>query len=70
MLKKWMRILWLQTNKNAAEFIEIVKDKICDWISYHNVYVPKHMSLEDVNKFGVFFNEASKMFKDFRKGGH
>ena len=30
----------------------------------------QHMSLEDVKKFGVSFNEASKMFKDFRKGGH
>lgn len=20
------------TNKNAAEFIEVIKDKICDWI--------------------------------------
>ena len=150
-------------NKNAVEFIEIVKDQICDWISYHNVYVPsrdkiqvlsvtfeedeasvalallidqdskfdgykfsihlndyrgrgvhidvfnlrnskvtndwdgmtylgfdkkgysyeltkkeyyyleaahQHMSLEDVKKFGVSFNEASKVFKDFRKGGH
>ena len=135
-------------NKNAAEFIEIVKDKICDWISYHNVYVPsrdkiqvlsvtfeedepsvalallidkdskfdgykfsihlrnskvtnnwdgmtylgfdkkgysyeltkkeyyyleaahQYMSLEFVKKFGVTFNDASKVFKDFRKGGH
>lgn len=150
-------------NKNAAEFIEVVKDKICDWISYHNVYVPsrdkiqvlsvtfeedepsvalallidkdskfddykfsihlndyrgrgvhvdvfnlrnskvtnnwdgmtylgfdkkgysyeltkeeyyyleaahQRISLEDVKKFGVSFNEASKVFKDFRKGGH
>lgn len=150
-------------NKNAAEFIEVVKDTICDWISYHNVYVPsrdkiqvlsvtfeedepsvalallidkdskfdgykfsiylndyrgrgvhvdvfnlrnskvtnnwdgmtylgfdkkgysyeltkkeyyyleaanKRMSLEDIKAFGVTFDEASKMFKDFRKGGH
>ena len=150
-------------NKNAAEFIQKKKKKICDWISYHNVYVPsrdkiqvlsvtfeedepsvalallidkdskfdgykfsihlndyrgrgvhvdvfnlrnskvtnnwdgmtylgfdkkgysyeltkkeyyyleaahQHMSLEDVKKFGVSFNEASKVFKDFRKGGH
>lgn len=152
-------------DKNAAEFIEVVNDKIGDWISYHNVQVPsrdkvqvfylsfsadgsalaiarlidknsdfndyrfavhidalfgekrrlyidvynpycvkvtqnwdgwgylgfdkkgysyeltkeeyyyleaahQHMSLEDVKKFGVPFNEVSKMFKDFRKGGH
>ena len=30
----------------------------------------QRMSLEDVKKFGVTFNDASKMFKDFRKGGH
>lgn len=30
----------------------------------------QHMSLEDVKKFGVTFNDASKVFKDFRKGGH
>ena len=57
-------------NKNAAEFIEVVKDKICDWISYHNVYVPKRMSLEDIKAFGVTFDEASKVFEGFRKGGH
>lgn len=150
-------------NKNAAEFIEVVKDKIGDWISYHNVRVPsrdkiqvlclnfyedepsvalallidkdskfdgykfsihlndyrgrgvhvdvfnlrnskvtsnwdgwsylgfdkkgysyeltkkeyyyleaanKRMSLEDIKAFGVTFDEASKVFKDFRKGGH
>lgn len=27
-------------DKNAAEFIEVVNDKIGDWISYHNVQVP------------------------------
>lgn len=30
----------------------------------------KRMSLEDIKAFGVTFDEASKMFKDFRKGGH
>lgn len=30
----------------------------------------QRMSLEDVKKFGVTFNDASKVFKDFRKGGH
>ena len=152
-------------DKNAAEFIEVVKYKVTDWINYHHVQVPnrdkiqvfylyfsegssalaiarlidknsdfndyrfavdidalfgekrrlyvnvynpdnvkvtqnwdgwcylgfdkkgysyeltkkeyyyleaanKRMSLEDVKKFGVPFNEVSKMFKDFRKGGH
>ena len=152
-------------DKNAVEFIEVVKDKVTDWISYHHVQVPnrdkiqvfylsfsqgslalaiarlidknsdfndyrfavdidalfgekrriyvnvynpygvkvtqnwdgmtylgfdkkgysyeltkkeyyyleaahQHMSLEDVKKFGVTFNDASKLFKDFRKGGH
>lgn len=152
-------------DKNAVEFIEVVKDKIGDWISYHhvqvsnrdkiqvfylsfsaddsalaiarlidknsdfndyrftvaidalfgekcrlyvNVYNPdnvkvtqnwngwcylgfdnkgysyeltkkeyyyleaanKRMSLEDIKAFGVTFDEASKVFKDFRKGGH
>lgn len=152
-------------DKNATEFIEVVNDKIGDWISYHNVQVPnrdkiqvfylsfsaddsalaiarlidkksnfndyrfavaidalfggkrrlyvnvynpygvkvtqnwdgwcylgfdkkgysyeltkeeyhyleaahQRISLEDVKKFGVTFNDASKMFKDFRKGGH
>ena len=151
--------------RNAAAFIEVVKDIVCDWINYHNVKVPsrdhiqifylsffekgsalamamvidkdggfenyrfivsqdyylgqskgisvnvynshgakvtnnwnwlnylgfdqkgysyeltreeyyylkdahQHMSLEDVKKFGVYFNEASKVFKDFIKGGH
>lgn len=28
----------------------------------------QHMSLEDVKKFGVSFNKASKVFKDFIKG--
>lgn len=152
-------------DKNAVAFIEVVKDKIGDWISYHHVQVPnrdkiqvfylsfsvessalaiarlidknsdfndyrfavaidalfdekrrlyvnvynpydvkvtqnwdgwsylgfdkkgysyeltkkeyyyleaahQHMSLEDVKKFGIPFNDASKVFKDFRKGGH
>ena len=152
-------------NKNAAEFIEVVKDKIGDWISYHhvqvsnrdkiqvfylsfsadysalaiaklidknsnfndyrfavaidalfggkrklyvNVYNPygvnvtqnwngwsylgfdkkgysyeltkkeyyyleaanKRMSLEDIKAFGVTFDEASKVFEGFIKGGH
>lgn len=152
-------------DKNAAEFIEVVKDKVTDWIDYHHVQVPnrdkiqvfylsfsadssalaiarlidkknnfndyrfavdivtlfgekrrlyvnvynsdnvkvtqnwdgwcylgfdnkgysyeltnkeyyyleaanKHMSLEDIKAFGVTFDEASKVFKDFRKGGH
>lgn len=26
--------------RNAAAFIEVVKDIICDWINYHNVKVP------------------------------
>ena len=26
--------------------------------------------IEVVKKFGVAFNDASKLFKDFRKGGH
>lgn len=151
--------------RNAAAFIEVVKDIVCDWINYNNVKVPsrdhiqilylsffeknsafaiarvidkdcdfenyrfnvsldyyfgqskgisvnvydsngakvtnnwnwlnylgfdkkgysyeltkkeyyyledahQHMSLEDVKKFCVSFNEASKVFKDFRKGGH
>lgn len=30
----------------------------------------KRMSLEDIKAFGVTSNDASKMFKDFRKGGH
>ncbi|CAM2832441.1 hypothetical protein [Lactobacillus crispatus] len=29
-----------------------------------------NFKLEDVKKFGVTFNDASKVFKDFRKGGH
>lgn len=152
-------------DKNAVEFIEVVKDMVTDWINYHHVQVPnrdkvqvfylsftaddsalaiarlidknsdfndyrfavaidalfdgkrrlyvnvynpygakvtqnwngwsylgfdkkgysyeltkeeyyylesahQRMSLEDVKKFGVSFNEASKVFKDFRKGGH
>lgn len=152
-------------DKNAVEFIEVVNDKIGDWISYHNVQVPsrdnvqvfylsfsaddsalaiarlidknsdfndyrfavaidalfgekrrlyvnvynpygvkvtqnwngysylgfdkkgysyeltkeeyyyleaanKRMSLEDIKAFGVTFDEASKVFEGFRKGGH
>lgn len=152
-------------DKNAVEFIEVVKDKVTDWINYHHVQVPnrdkiqvfylsfsegslalaiarlidknsyfndyrfsvdidalfgekrrlyvnvynpygdkvtqnwdgwsylgfdkkgysyeltnkeyyyleaanKRMSLEDIKAFGVTFDEASKVFKDFRKGGH
>ena len=41
-------------NKNAVEFIEIVKDKICDWISYHNVYVP---SRDKIQVLSVTFEE-------------
>lgn len=33
-------------NKNAAEFIEVIKDKICDWISYHNVRVPSRDKIQ------------------------
>lgn len=152
-------------DKNAVEFIEVVKDKVTDWINYHHVQVPnrdkiqvfylsfsagslalaiarlidknsyfndyrfavdidalfgekrrlyvnvynpdnvkvtqnwdgwcylgfdnkgysyeltkkeyyylesanKRISLEDIKAFGVTSNDASKMFKDFRKGGH
>lgn len=41
-------------NKNAAEFIEVVKDNICDWISYHNVYVP---SRDKIQVLSVTFEE-------------
>lgn len=41
-------------NKNAAEFIEVIKDKICDWISYHNVYVP---SRDKIQVLSVTFEE-------------
>lgn len=152
-------------DKNAAEFIEVVKDKVTDWINYHHVQVPnrdkiqvfylsfsaddsalaiarlidkksnfndyrfavaidalfggkrklyvnvynpygvkvtqnwdgwsylgfdkkgysyeltneeyyylkaahQRISLEDVKKFGVTFDEAQKVFEGFRKGGH
>lgn len=30
----------------------------------------KRMSLEDIKAFGVTFDEASKVFEGFRKGGH
>ena len=38
-------------DKNAAEFIEVVKDKICDWISYHNVYVPSRDKIQVTNNW-------------------
>ena len=33
-------------DKNAAEFIEVVKDNIGDWISYHNVQVPNRDKIQ------------------------
>ena len=33
-------------DKNAAEFIEVVNDKIGDWISYHNVQVPNRDKIQ------------------------
>lgn len=35
-----------------------------------NEEINLNFKLEDVKKFGVTFNDASKAFKDFRKGGH
>ena len=37
---------------------------------YYLEVANKRMSLEDIKAFGVTFYEVSKMFKDFRKGGH
>ena len=36
-------------DKNAAEFIEVVKDKVTDWINYHHVQVPS------IDKIQVFY---------------
>ncbi|MBA2914825.1 hypothetical protein HCN73_00285 [Lactobacillus crispatus] len=33
-------------DKNATEFIEVVNDKIGDWISYHNVQVPNRDKIQ------------------------
>lgn len=40
-------------DKNAVEFIEVVNDKIGDWISYHNVQVP---SRDNVQVFYLSFS--------------
>lgn len=32
--------------RNAAAFIEVVKDIVCDWISYHHVQVPNRDKIQ------------------------
>lgn len=41
-----------------------------DHLTVANEEINLNFKLEDVKKFGVTFNDASKVFKDFRKGGH
>ena len=41
-----------------------------DYLTVANEGTNLNFNLEDVKKFGVTFNDASKLFKDFRKGGH
>ena len=53
-------------DKNAAEFIEVVKDKICDWISYHNVYVP---SRDKIQVLSVTFEEDEPSRSEERRVG-
>lgn len=61
---KWNGFTYLGFDKKGYSY-ELTKEEY-----YYLEAAHQRMSLEDVKKFGVTFNDASKMFKDFRKGGH
>ena len=43
-------------DKNAVEFIEVVKDKVTDWINYHHVQVPNR---DKIQVFYLSFSAGS-----------
>ena len=61
---KWNGFTYLGFDKKGYSY-ELTKEEY-----YYLEAAHQRMSLEDVKKFGVTFNDASKLFKDFRKGGH
>lgn len=61
---KWNGLTYLGFDKKGYSY-ELTKEEY-----YYLEAAHQRMSLEDVKKFGVTFNDASKVFKDFRKGGH
>lgn len=61
---RWNGFTYLGFDKKGYSY-ELTKEEY-----YYLEAAHQRMSLEDVKKFGVTFNDASKLFKDFRKGGH
>lgn len=61
---RWNGFTYLGFDKKGYSH-ELTKEEY-----YYLEAAHQRMSLEDVKKFGVTFNDASKLFKDFRKGGH
>ena len=61
---KWNGFTYLGFDKKGYSY-ELTKKE-----HYYLEAANKRMSLEDIKAFGVTFDEASKAFKDFRKGGH
>ena len=61
---KWNGFTYLGFDKKGYSY-ELTKKEY-----YYLEAANKRMSLEDIKAFGVTFDEASKVFKDFRKGGH
>lgn len=61
---KWNGFTYLGFDKKGYSY-ELTEKEY-----YYLEAANKRMSLEDIKAFGVTFDEASKVFKDFRKGGH
>ena len=61
---KWNGFTYLGFDKKGYSY-ELTEKEY-----YYLEAANKRMSLEDIKAFGVTFDEASKVFEGFRKGGH